>query len=149
MRNFSAISWQEQVTFNEIMIFTLNKTNTLGLIFIASSLKQQSAGRYENVVSAISLTIISSGIFRNRLLPLRGLGSPSRDFLFISSVTNLERFRIPVPLPYEIDTGTLWPIANIASKTFPIMITEKITNYCHIKFFLLIVPKRGWHLWGS
>jgi len=22
-------------------------------------------------------------------------------------------------LPYEIDTGTLWPIANIANKTFP------------------------------
>ena len=47
-----------------------------------------------NIVSAISLTIISSGIFRNRLLTLRGLGSPSRDFLFISSVNNLEKFRI-------------------------------------------------------
>ena len=23
---------------------------------------------------------------------------------------------------------------------------KKITNYCHLKFFLLIAPKRGWHL---
>jgi hypothetical protein len=24
---------------------------------------------------------------------------------------------------------------------------KKITNYWHLKFFLLIAPKRGWHLW--
>jgi hypothetical protein len=62
MRNFSAISWQEQVTFNEIMIFALYKTNTPGLIFIASSLKQQSAGRYVTPLGRIIL-ITSQPVF--------------------------------------------------------------------------------------
>jgi hypothetical protein len=30
-----------------------------------------------------------------------------------------QRILYRVPLPFEIDMGTLWPIANIASKTFP------------------------------
>jgi hypothetical protein len=30
-----------------------------------------------------------------------------------------QRILYRVPLPYEIDTGTLCPIANIANKTFP------------------------------
>jgi hypothetical protein len=62
MRNFSAISWQEQVTFNEIMIFALYKTNMPGLIFIASSLKQQSAGRYVTPLGHIFL-ITSQPVF--------------------------------------------------------------------------------------
>jgi hypothetical protein len=30
-----------------------------------------------------------------------------------------QRILYSIPLPYEIDTGTSWSIANIANKTFP------------------------------
>jgi hypothetical protein len=34
MSNISAISWREQVTFGEVMMFALYSTNPLGWIFI-------------------------------------------------------------------------------------------------------------------
>jgi hypothetical protein len=47
MNNFSAISWREQVTFDEMMkMSTLYQTNTDLNLYSASSLKQQSAGKH-------------------------------------------------------------------------------------------------------
>ena len=43
LSNFSAISWREEVTFDEMMMFALYLTNTL-FIYSASSLKHQSDG---------------------------------------------------------------------------------------------------------
>ena len=46
MSIFSAISWQEQVTFHEMMMMSaLYYTNTRNWIFLVSSLKQQFAGK--------------------------------------------------------------------------------------------------------
>ena len=79
-----------------------------------------------------------------------------------------------VPLPYEIDTGTLCLLQILQTRLFhsarwsgwnhllvtlrlvcstimvkfyeKLWLLKKITNYWHLKFLLLIAPKRGWHL---
>ena len=79
-----------------------------------------------------------------------------------------------VPLPYEIDTGTLCLLQILQTRLFhsarwsgwnhllvtlrlvcstimvkfyeKLWLLKKITNYWHLKFLLLIAPTRGWHL---
>ena len=58
--NFQAISWREQVTFDEmIMISALYQTYTLSWIFIVlpTSLKQQSVGRHVTSLRYIILIL--------------------------------------------------------------------------------------------
>jgi Na+/H+ antiporter NhaD/arsenite permease-like protein len=60
MNNFSAISWQVQVTFHEmIMMSTLLDQHALLDISSASSLKQQSAGSHATPLMIASQTVFA------------------------------------------------------------------------------------------